>query len=342
MTFSIDLRWRACLLYLFEGMNINDISKLLKLSVNSIKRWSRQFNTTGNLDYKLTRNVTTNWPRNVIKHVEEYVKNHPCFYLEEIQTELREEFGHLNIPISLPTISRALRHELKLTRKRIQKKARESKTEEFVDYKARLSMFYSYPEQLVFIDETSKDGRSAYRGYAWSTVGTPAEVTLPFDRGIRISALAAFDSKGLFNKFYLIKGFLAWDSTRETFNREKFHNSFVTKLLPHINRYPFKNSIVIIDNAKIHMYQLFVEAVENKGGIVIFLPPYSPQLNPIETGFSLLKKWIQKHANIAFREQPEAVLDIAFKALRNYKEGYMINLYDHSGYTKEGLSIEFN
>ena len=131
---------------------------------------------------------------------------------------------------------------------------------------------------------------------------------------------------------------MAWDFTRDTFNREKFHLSFVTKILPFINRYPLPNSIVILDNAKIHMYQLLVEAVENKGGLVIFLPPYSPQLNPIETGFSLLKRWIQKNANMAYGYEPEKVLDIAFKELRNTKtEGLMINLFSHSGYCSEGL-----
>ena len=206
MTFSLDLRWRAVVLYSFEGMHISDVCNILKVSKKSIKRWTAQFNTTGNLDFKLTRNITSSWPQEVIRHVERYVKMHPCFFLDEMQEDLREHFNHLNIPISLPSISRALRHDLKLTRKKIQKYAKEAKSEEILAYKERLNLFYQYPEQLVFLDETSKDARAAYRRYAWSIKNTPAQVTLPFDRGIRVSALAAFDSKGI---SYIIKGFLA-------------------------------------------------------------------------------------------------------------------------------------
>jgi transposase len=48
------------------------------------------------------------------------------------------------------------------------------------------------------------------------------------------------------------------------------------------------------------MYPELEEMVNKKGAILIYLPPYSPQLNPIENAFALLKAWIQKHANLTF------------------------------------------
>ncbi len=59
------------------------------------------------------------------------------------------------------------------------------------------------------MDETSKDGRSAYRTYAWSSRGTQAVVALPNARGKRISALAAMTHNG----------FAAWAFTENTFTR---------------------------------------------------------------------------------------------------------------------------
>uniref|UniRef100_H3G5U8 Tc1-like transposase DDE domain-containing protein n=1 Tax=Phytophthora ramorum TaxID=164328 RepID=H3G5U8_PHYRM len=49
-------------------------------------------------------------------------------------------------------------------------------------------------------------------------------------------------------------------------------------------------SIVILDNAKIHMYEELQELIHATGALLFFLPPYSPDLNPIEVGFSLLKR----------------------------------------------------
>lgn len=127
-------------------------------------------------------------------------------------------------------------------------------------------------------------------------------VSLPFARGQRVSSLAAFNSTG----------FIAWAHTTGTFTRQRFHDAFIANILPHLNPWPMQNSIVIIDNAKIHMYKELEEAIASRGAIIFYLPPYSPQINPIETAFSLLKRYIQKHAYLAFQHEPELVLDVAF------------------------------
>jgi transposase len=183
----------------------------------------------------------------------------------------------------------------------------------------------------VFLDETSKDGRSALRKYAWSSRGTPAIVELPFSRGKRVSALAAFNSKG----------FLAWEFTTDTFTRHSFHEAIVSKVLPCLNRWPLPNSIVIIDNARIHMYKEFQDAIESRGAILFFLPPYSPQLNPIEVGFALVKKWVQKHANLAFHHAPEEVLDTAFRSCAS-KDSVALNLFSSCGYGPKLCDAKFD
>ena len=47
------------------------------------------------------------------------------------------------------------------------------------------------------------------------------------------------------------------------------------------------NSVIVLDNATFHQRRDALEAIEKAGHIVEFLPPYSPDLNPIE------KKWAQ-------------------------------------------------
>jgi hypothetical protein len=61
------------------------------------------------------------------------------------------------------------------------------------------------------------------------------------------------------------------------------------------------------------------------------LPPYSPELKPIEVGFSLVKRFIQKHANLVFQQFPDEVLDIAFRQCTNEK-GMAVKLFHHCGY----------
>lgn len=287
------------------------------------------FRSTGSVrkGIEVNRNKSR-WPPEVQAHVLEYIEIHPCFFIEELQEELIKQFPLLP-NVSAPTICRALEHDLKISRKILERRAREIRPREISDYKYRLGPFFLYPEQLVCIDEVSKDSRGSIRKHAWSRIGTPALVNLPQTRGKRVSALAAFNHKG----------FLAWGYTPDTFTRHTFHEVFVSCILPHLKPWPLPNSIIIVDNAKIHMYQEFIDAVQSRGAIVIFLPPFCPHFNPIETGFSLLKRWIQKHANIAYNGSPELVLDLAFQCCVS-DENTPVAMFAHCGYERGGLSAE--
>jgi len=56
-----------------------------------------------------------------------------------------------------------------------------------------------------------------------------------------------------------------------------------------------KGQIVIMDNASIHKSQKVRNLIEAAGCRLIYLPPYSPDLNPIETFWANMKKWIKNN-----------------------------------------------
>src|SRR6266542_6789773 len=62
-----------------------------------------------------------------------------------------------------------------------------------------------------------------------------------------------------------------------------------------MNEYPNKNSVIVMDNAKIHHDEKLVESIEQMGCKIIYLPPYSPDFNPIETAFSGIKSWLKRN-----------------------------------------------
>ncbi|KAG0360498.1 hypothetical protein BGZ54_009496, partial [Gamsiella multidivaricata] len=98
------------------------------------------------------RQVRPRWPEEVYDFVRKYTADHPCFFLEELQDGIQAAFPELT-NTSVPTLCRALRHDLNMTRKKIQKRAREALPQEIADFKYGLKPFFSYQEQLVFIDE---------------------------------------------------------------------------------------------------------------------------------------------------------------------------------------------
>jgi transposase len=52
--------------------------------------------------------------------------------------------------------------------------------------------------------------------------------------------------------------------------------------------------IVILDNAKAHKVAGVRERIEGAGARVLYLPPYSPDLNPIEMAWSKIKQFLRK------------------------------------------------
>lgn len=67
------------------------------------------------------------------------------------------------------------------------------------------------------------------------------------------------------------------------------------------------------DKAAIHHVHEVREMIENSGSILIYLPPYSPDYNPIEELFSKVKGWIRAN-DVVFQSsnEPELIIHEAF------------------------------
>jgi transposase len=66
------------------------------------------------------------------------------------------------------------------------------------------------------------------------------------------------------------------------------------KLLLHCGRYPEPKSILVMDNASFHRTDRIQQMCDARGVKLIYLPPYSPDLNPVEEFFAELKSFIKK------------------------------------------------
>ena len=55
------------------------------------------------------------------------------------------------------------------------------------------------------------------------------------------------------------------------------------------------NSVVILDNCSIHHLQDILDLIHSVGALVVFLPPYSPDLMPIEECFNKVKLFLKEH-----------------------------------------------
>ncbi len=86
-----------------------------------------------------------------------------------------------------------------------------------------------------------------------------------------------------------------------------------------MNLFLGKNSVIIIDNAKIHHDKALVKSVEKINRKVIYLPSYSSDYNFIEIAFSSLKAWFKKYRDF----------------IKNYNDSEYIILYALSQTTSD-------
>lgn len=92
-----------------------------------------------------------------------------------------------------------------------------------------------------------------------------------------------------------------------------------------MNRYPHDRSVLVMDNCRIHKSEALQKAVADAGCILVFLPPYSPDFNPIEESFSCgnlslsvfmdvanyhtVKSWIRRYwRDFQASDEPEIML----------------------------------
>lgn len=151
------------------------------------------------------------------------------------------------------------------------------------------------PGRLVFIDETSVTTKmTRLRGR--SLKGERLKAHAPFGHWGTQTFIAALRCDGLTAPWIIDKAM----------NRAAFDTYVETQLAPTLS----KGDIVILDNLAVHKSAKAAECLKRKGAWFLFLPPYSPDLNPIEMAFAKLKAHLRKAKARTFDALWRAIGDI--------------------------------
>jgi DDE superfamily endonuclease len=183
---------------------------------------------------------------------------------------------------------------------------------------------YFRPEQLVFADESHFNRLTLRRPYAWSIRGERATRHEFFLRGTKYSILPAISMDGILHLEVLENAITGNDFFR-----------FVQGLLPCMNKWPLPNSVLVVDNASIHKVAGIRELVEEYGARLLFLPPYSPDFNPIELAFSTIKTWLRMNrdrVNQGIELEDGTVYNLFWEAVHSVTEEHAKGWFKHCGY----------
>ena len=127
----------------------------------------------------------------------------------------------------------------------------------------------------MYIDETGIQTQM-YRQYARSKRGKRVNIRISGKHHARIGLVAAQRESAL----------LAPHTYSRTMNASVFEDWFENKLLSYLP----KGHVIIMDNAAFHKKEVLYQIAKKYSQELIFLPPYSPEYNPIEHTWSALKR----------------------------------------------------
>ena len=169
------------------------------------------------------------------------------------------------------------------------------------------------PQRLVFVDETGTATNMAPR-YGWGRRGARVTGRAPHGRWHTTTFVGGLTATGFIAPFVIAR----------PMNRSIFETWVERVLVPELP----PRAIVVMDNLSAHKGPGVRELIAKAGGEVLYLPPYSPDLNPIEQAFAKLKHLLRA----AKKRTTEDLWQEIGQLLDQFKANECANYIANAGY----------
>ena len=311
--YSIDLRERVVKAANKCG-SARAAGRRFRVGASTATRWVRMWRMTGELEPGKqgckSKSVLDGNERYLLGLLEDKVD----MTLDEVRKQLCADHG---VRVTVPTIWLFFRKR----RITFKKKTGHAEEQERPDVLAkrlewRSEMQRLIPERLVFLDETGLNTRMARRR-GWSPRGERCRGPLPCGSWSTTTFIGAMRLDG-----EIVPGMVEGPVNGGILT------AYITEFLVPTLR---PGDIVIMDNLSTHKTKGVREAIEGAGAELRFLPPYSPDFNPIENVFSKLKALLRKAAARSIEELDQAVKE----ALKAITSSDCANCFAAAGYVTQ-------
>jgi transposase len=279
MALSDDLRKRVVESVVEEGLSRNAAAKRFGVSIASAIRWVWRFHATGEMSASATGGDRRS---ERIEAHHDYllglIGRQPDITLLEIRERLIANCGQR---FSTSVLWRFFdRHEITF------KKTAHAEEQQRSDVLKRRREWFDGqldldPTKLVFIDETGTSTKMA-RTSGRRRRGRRLRVGIPHGHYKNITLVAGLR----------IRGLVAQKAFDKPMNAATFEEWVEKCLVPTLS----KGDVVVMDNLSSHMGPRVEDLIKAAGATLKYLPPYSPDMNPIEKAYSKLKAFLRKIA----------------------------------------------
>jgi len=292
-----------------EGASRQEVSEMLDTAKSTVVKIVQQFNETGSVEPKPVGGSVS--PLEKHGHlIDQAFKDKPDSTLKEVVKYLKS----FNVITSTTSVWRYLKRHGKSYKQKTVYAAQQLR-EDVVKARSLWSRNQKTLEAktLIFIDETGVK-KGMRRTHGWCDIGKRLVdyVNLGYRKNHTFIAGLALD------------GIVAPMMFEGAMNGERFLEYIEGCLAPSLKR----GDVVVMDNLPVHYVDGVEDAIQKVGASVLFLPPYSPDLNPIEHFFSKIKATLRK----ASKETIPEMISVIRKAIRGMTANECANLFESCGY----------
>jgi transposase len=313
------------------GQTIIGLSEVLQIPRQSVRSVVNVYLKTGRVHSQ--RRGATRHKKLTDEHkaaLVSWIDDDCSLTLKKIAARLAEQFS---ITIGTSTINRAI-HEFHFSWKRTSLipvrrnddealRVRQSYAENY------LMLMTTYREsQFVFLDEFGVNISMRAR-YGRALVGTRAVHRVPAIRSRNISVAAAMTVNGI-----------VLFSPRDTSYNGLSFSEFVGQVCERLRAGGIQSAVLVMDNAPIHRHQELRSIANSTGNLLLFLPPYSPFMNPIENLFSKWKQAVRSRSSQNENELMIALADCASDISASDCAGYYGHMLGYLNRCRIGEIIE--
>jgi transposase len=174
-----------------------------------------------------------------------------------------------------------------------------------------------FAERLVFVDECGTH-TSLAPIYGYAPKGERLYLPVPRTRGKNTTLLSSMSVEGM-GPSLTVEG---------ATTAQVFETCLEKVLAPSLG----KGQIVVMDNLGAHRPKRIRELIEQRGCELLYLPAYSPDLNPIEEAFAKIKNLVRK----ATARTKEALVEAIGAALSAVTAADVRGFFEHAGYRPTG------
>lgn len=318
-TYSDEDRIRYFYFIQQKLMKPSEAAKAANVNYETARKWVTEYNKDPEKKIPVKKtNRTANRPPSQLNethkaYVTNFFDDNPTATIDDAVYNLVKSFEGLQIKKS--RVAEFMKDECNLSLKAITRhpvarnsertlQLRKEFVQEWVEQKGML-----YMQNCVFLDESGFD-INMRRTRGWSKQGTQAVIETPSARGASHTIIGAISAYGVVNV-----------SVRDPGNTKKrrvvgatkrkaagemapaipkgttsgHYVQFISDTMDIMDEFPhMKGTHIVMDNAPIHSPQLVDPVIIERGYIPVYLPPYSPELNPIEMFWKVLKDRVRR------------------------------------------------